>query len=60
MPKGSLNKQTASLTQQVGAELLLDSGAHTEEDLLTPLLVDEIGQTGYRLALTNPKYFRPT
>ncbi len=41
---GSLNKQDTSSTQQVGAKLLLNFDAHTEEGLLAPPLADAIGQ----------------
>ena len=45
MPNNPTRKKTTSLS--------------TEEDLLTPPIADTIGQTDYRLALTNPKYFSP-
>ena len=44
---GSLNKQDTSSTQQVGAKLLLNFDAHTEEGLLAPPLADAIGQKSY-------------
>ncbi len=56
------NGHVASLAQQVGAKLLLNSDAHSEEDLLATSLADAIGRgTGlntaacHRMLTTNPQ-----
>jgi hypothetical protein len=40
-------------------ELPPKSDAGNEEDLFSPPLAKAFGQTGCRLALTNPEYFGP-
>ena len=56
------NGYIASLAQQVGAKLLLNSDAHSEQDLLTPSLANNIIRgTGlddsarHQVLITNPK-----
>ena len=56
------NGHIASIAQQVGAKLLLNSDAHSEEDLLTTSLADAIGRgTGldnaacHEFLITNPQ-----
>ena len=56
------NGHIASLAQQVGAKLLLNSDAHNEQDLLTPSLTNKIARgTGlnntarHQVLVTNPQ-----